>query len=896
MKRLLLSLLLTFIFYTSIAQCPANIDFELGNFTNWKCFAGLVDTLNGNNVITLNSSAPLAGRHVIIDSAAALLDSYGLFPQICPYGGKYSVKLGNNDTNNEAEGISYTFQIPPSADTFSLTYHYAVVFEDPGHSYIEQPRFVVTAYDTLTGAIIDCASYNYISNGSIPGFEVSTVDPGVLFKQWTPASIDFSGFAGRMVRLEFRTSDCTRGGHFGYAYLDVGTGCGGVLAVGAYCLSTNSVTLNAPYGFQNYTWYNNNYSTVIGNTRTVNLSPPPPINSLFHVDMVPFPGYGCRDTADAKLTLLPVPDTPVVAVPNIYYCQNDPSTSLQATSSNGNELLWYTTATGGVPSTSAPIPSTTTVGSTNYWVTQKKLFGCESERKKITVTISPTPITSFSINNSRQCQNVNNFIFTSTAVNTIANCTWIWEFGDGATASGPVAIHSYSGPGNFNVKLTVTNPGNCQDQISQQVTVISKPIARYSYPSIICENQTPIALLDNSFVQVGAALINDWWWQIAGNIVTVKDPIPFLSNGGTIPVKFVVTTTEGCKSDTNTASLLVHYSPIPSFSYGPLLCDNETIKLRSLSSMPGGGTDFIQKWNWWNNNVLFSQQQHPSVILALGLHDIKLVAESNQGCKWRFADSLFTINPKPSINLNISDSCVFRNIRYAASDNAAVPVNKWLWDFGNGFAQESAVIIKNYSMEGYKPVTLIGQTANNCKDTVVRPFTIYRNRSKAERDTIAAMNEPVRLYTSADINMQWYKWSPSIGLSSSSIKNPVAIHDKDQVYELNTLTIQGCENKSSILIRRYKGPELYVPTAFTPNGDGANDLLKVFVVGIKSFNYFSIYSRDGQMVFSTHNYSKGWDGTFKGARMDPSNFVWVASAIDYKGNLLFRKGNTLLLR
>lgn len=897
MKQLFPALLLLLFFAKQTnAQCPPNIDFEQGTFANWQCFIGHVDTLNLANVITLNPSPPTLGRHEIIDSAAATLDPYGNFPTVSPYGGHYAVKLGNNDIRSEAEGISYTFQIPPSADTFSLTYHYAVVFEDPGHDLIEQPRFFVSAYDVLTGRVIDCASYNYVSNGSIPGFMVSPNNSGVLYKEWTPASIDFSGLAGRQVRLEFKTADCTRGGHFGYAYVDVGTGCGGVLAVGAYCIATNSVTLNAPYGFQTYTWYNNNYTVVIGNTRTVTMSPPPPVTSLFHVDMIPYPGYGCRDTADAKLTVLPVPDTPVTSG-NVYLCQHDIAAALEATSTTGHELLWYTSATGGVPSYTAPIPPTANISTIDYWVSQKRLFGCESLRKKITVTISPTPVMAFTINNNRQCEVGNSFIFTSTTTNINAGSVCHWDFGDGQTSEQCVATHAYTSDGQYTVTLTVTNVINCSKQISQNVYVIPKPVATFSFPPLICENQTAIVLQDNSTVPGGVSTINGWWWMINGNVATIQNPSPVTGNGGAFPVDLVVKTTEGCLSDTNHTIIKIHYSPLPAFSYGPLLCNNEIIKIKDLSTLPAGAApDKIIKWNWWYDNIPSASIQNPAALFTTGIHDIKLVAETDQGCNWRSTDSVFTVHTKPVISLNISDSCVYRNIFYTAAFTTAEPVNKWLWDFGNGFGQGNAVITKKFINEGPNPLTLIGQTVYGCKDTIIRPFTIYHNRSKAERDTTLAMNEPLHLTVSNDVNMLSYKWEPNIGLSSTTIKEPIALYNDDIVYVLNTLTKQGCDSYSKVIVKRFNGPELYVPTAFSPNNDGLNDKLKVFPVGIKSFMYFSVYNRNGQLLFTTTDYFKGWDGTYKGGQLDPGNYVWFASAVDYRGRTLFRKGNVMLIR
>src|SRR6185436_20929402 len=127
----------------------------------------------------------------------------------------------------------------------------------------------------VSGAVIDCASYNYVSTSSLPGFQHSNLGFDVLYKDWTPASIDFSGLSGRQVTLEFKTADCTLGGHFGYAYLDVGSGCSNILATAPYCVETNSLLLNAPYGFQFYTWYNEDYTQVLGHDQNLTLSPPP---------------------------------------------------------------------------------------------------------------------------------------------------------------------------------------------------------------------------------------------------------------------------------------------------------------------------------------------------------------------------------------------------------------------------------------------------------------------------------------------------------------------------------------------------------------------------------------------------------------------------------------------
>jgi gliding motility-associated-like protein len=89
---------------------------------------------------------------------------------------------------------------------------------------------------------------------------------------------------------------------------------------------------------------------------------------------------------------------------------------------------------------------------------------------------------------------------------------------------------------------------------------------------------------------------------------------------------------------------------------------------------------------------------------------------------------------------------------------------------------------------------------------------------------------------------------------------------------------------------------LYVPSGFTPNHDGLNDILKVFPVGMKSFGYMAVYDRWGQLMFRTTNYHQGWDGTFKGTQLGTGTFIYVTEAIDYKGKRLFRKGTVTLIR
>lgn len=898
MKLLVLFSLFIAAFSNTHAQnCPPNIDFEEGSFNGWQCYIGSTSDNGSTNSISLNTAAPTPTRHELISiTTPDIYDEYGGFSKLCPYGGRYSVKLGNDQSNSRAEGISFTFTIPASADTFSLTYFYAVVFQDPGHDHWEQPRFFVSAYDVVTGELINCASYNYIATASIPGFQRSTVDTSVWYKNWSPASIDFSGLAGRQVRLEVKTADCTLGAHFGYAYVDVGTGCGGLITAAALCgASNNSVLLSAPYGFQSYTWYNANYTTVVGNQQVVSISPPPPTNTLFHVDMIPYPGYGCRDTSDALVTTLPIPDTPVVE--NLTFCQFQQATPLTATTTEGNILQWYTSATGGTGSHISPVVPTSTAGVFSYWVSQKALFGCESPKVEVLVTVSPTPVVGFSINDNRQCEDNNQFLFNPVVSNTVPTSIYSWDFDDDSTSNQPVAIHTYNAGGSYNVELTVENPGGCRDTRQLPVYVIGKPLVNINYPAVICANQTSINLTVNTTVPGGAGVVNQWHWEIGNNVYNQQTPPTFTHAAGNIPVRLFVETTEGCRSDTSVLSLAVRKLPVADFSFTPP-CENETIRFTNLSRMPAGVTgESVVAWSWQFVNGQTSTIKNPALNLPDGQQHVLLTAESNLGCKSITLDRIIAIYEKPSIDVRISDSCVFRNISYDAISlgNNQNAVTNWYWKFGNRFEPGPSSLLKSFSTEGQNSFWLVGESVHGCKDTIYRPFKIYQNHAFAGEDTIAAMGQPVYLNAGGEAG-DLYTWTPSAGLNNPSIANPIATYDQDQLYQLDAISKYGCDAHSNILIKRYKGPELYIPSAFTPNDDGRNDKLKVFPVGIKQFYSFEVYNRNGVRLYYSTDYFKGWNGTYNGQKVDIGNYVVVAKALDYRGKMMLKKVNVLVLR
>ncbi len=331
--------------------CPVNLDFESGNFTNWECRTGQVFDQAGTNTIQWNSSgAPSSNRHEII-AASTQLDQYGFFPQQCPNGSRYSVKLGNSTGGHEAEGISYTYQIPANDSTFSLLYYYAVVLQAPSHTASQQPRFRARITDVADGSEISCVSFDFTASGSLPGFKVSPVSGLVLYKDWTPISVDLSKYAGRTVQIEFITSDCTFQQHFGYAYIDVGSSCNGTIAGSTYCEGDSAIKVTAPYGFQSYQWFaNSGFTQVISTAQTLVLDSGN-VGSVFPVIITPYDGFGCLDTLYATIGRAPKPVSN--AGPDKVLCNKVP-TQLGTNGIQGYSYSWSPADFVSDPTAAAP--------------------------------------------------------------------------------------------------------------------------------------------------------------------------------------------------------------------------------------------------------------------------------------------------------------------------------------------------------------------------------------------------------------------------------------------------------------------------------------------------------------------------------------------------------------
>ncbi len=180
------------------------------------------------------------------------------------------------------------------------------------------------------------------------------------------------------------------------------------------------------------------------------------------------------------------------------------------------------------------------------------------------------------------------------------------------------------------------------------------------------------------------------------------------------------------------------------------------------------------------------------------------------------------------------------------------------------------------------------------KDTVwviVHPKVIA---DAGPTDTSVVIGQPLLLHATGGVS---YLWSPATWLNNDALQSPISFPQGNIRYTVTATSANGCTASDFIDVVVYNiEPDIYVPNAFTPNGDNKNDIFRPILIGMKELHYFRVYNRFGQLVYSTTDIGKGWDGTFRGRGQDPATYVWYAEAVTYKGDVRFRKGSVVLIR
>jgi hypothetical protein len=247
-----LSLGVSFFMQTKLQSqnCP-NLDFSMGNFTNWTGYLG---TCNSGGGTAINPAPINPSRHAIMD--AQLLYQLGkLYDEKCPQipkvppGFAYAAKLGNASAGAEMEALEYELSV--DSNNSLLLVHFAWISDDPSdHSIIELSRFTMAIKDS-NGNYMPSIPCSYVELHSC----TLTCNPNIMGKNWTTVGFSLEKFMGQKIKIYFETRDCVFGGHFGYAYIVAE--CISMKIDLMCCPHSDVARLQAPPGFIYYKWTSN---------------------------------------------------------------------------------------------------------------------------------------------------------------------------------------------------------------------------------------------------------------------------------------------------------------------------------------------------------------------------------------------------------------------------------------------------------------------------------------------------------------------------------------------------------------------------------------------------------------------------------------------------------------
>jgi gliding motility-associated-like protein len=272
-----------------------------------------------------------------------------------------------------------------------------------------------------------------------------------------------------------------------------------------------------------------------------------------------------------------------------------------------------------------------------------------------------------------------------------------------------------------------------------------------------------------------------------------------------------------------------------------------------------------------------------------------LSVTSAYGCSSPPAQKELRLKPAPVVSAGAANGCVHVPVTFNAEqlDNATV-ITDWNWNFGNGEKSGLQFPAATYAKPGYYNVEVSARAANGCESApFVFPLFINQAVADAGNDTVVLRNQPFQMHATGGIA---YTWSPAAGLNNPGFSSPVAVVNDDASYTLRVTTEEGCTDEDIIHLKVFRGSDIQVPNAFTPNDDGRNDLFRPVFEGIKKLDYFMIYNRWGQLLYSGRDLTAGWNGRAGDARQAAGVYVWSLQAVDYAGKTYRMRGTVTLIR
>ncbi len=458
--------------------------------------------------------------------------------------------------------------------------------------------------------------------------------------------------------------------------------------------------------------------------------------------------------------------------------------------------------------------------------------------------------------------------------------SWSWDFGNTSTIADTShlqnPVYTYNSTGIKNVRFIVTSNKGCIDTVFKNVAILDKPpLNAVPKDTLIC---------NGAQVTLNAVGNGAFSWTGPTAIINSTSPNPTVAPTSTS--NYVVQLNDnGC---INTDTVRVRVVNLVSLQLMPdtTICATDSIKLTGQSNG--------LRYTWTPAATIAFPTQLTTMALPVSTTTYQITATIDHCIA---TDNVtVTLAPYPKANAG-ADTIICYNA--SAQLNAVITGSAFTWSPTASLNNPNILnpIASPPTTTKYVlTVTDILGCPKPKRDTVM-VTVLAKVNAFAGNDTAVVFGQPLQFNASGGVS---YLWSPPTALNNINIKNPVAIYDGsfDSIrYKVVVRDVQGCADSAYVKVRVFKtAPQIFVPTAFTPNKDGLNDFFRPLAVGITKFDYFRVFNRWGELVFSTTINEQGWDGKIKGKDQGSGTFVWVVKGTDYTGKQVFAKGTVTLIR
>lgn len=418
--------------------------------------------------------------------------------------------------------------------------------------------------------------------------------------------------------------------------------------------------------------------------------------------------------------------------------------------------------------------------------------------------------------------------------------------------------------------VIVTDAGGCLiDTTTVTVTSISPMTATLSSTAPLCNGaSTGIASVS---VNNGSGTYTYSW--LPGGQTTQN--VSGLS-AGTYTV--YITDSNGCTTDsiftiTQPAAISLTVSPTSVLCYGQ---NNGT----ATAAVAGGNPSYSFLWN-----TLPTQTTAAATGLSAGNYTV-VVTDANN-CT---TASVINITQPQQLIVNTTDSftiCNGENVTLTATPTGGSPSYSYSWNTGT---TGSSLTVQPTTSTSY---TITITDTQGCSATGSSTVHITQPPvATAKENASITTGQSITLSATGGIS---YTWKPAESLNCSTCASPTASPLHTTIYCVTATNSYGCEDTACVTIIVDTQCDIYVPTAFSPNGDGENDIF--YLIGKNCYKslLFKIYNRWGELVFEADDITIGWDGTYKNKPMDAAVFVYDLN-VTLQDAVIQKSGNISLIK